>query len=372
MNHSKIVGGSTAYRVIQCPASVSLSAKMPPQPSSVFADEGTLLHTVMAKILDEDASPQELLGLKYKNQEFTQELLEEKIEPALALFDALDEEYKLDFVVEKEVNLGSKFEGVFGSSDLIARSNKTAFVLDWKFGSGIMVNAKENYQGMFYAAGAMCTEETKWAFDGIEDIEIVIVQPPHISRWRTTPARIKEFLDELSFALKESAKTNPTMKTGSHCRFCPAKPTCPAVTGAVDRILSTNLKSIDPTMISTYLQQADMIEDWIKSLRELAQTMLENNINVPDFKLVAKRGMRKWADEAKAEAELINLGLQPFKAPELFSPAQAEKELKKLKKELPSELVVSVSSGNTLAESTDPRPAVVTIGLSLAKALSKI
>jgi hypothetical protein len=43
MSHSTIVGGSTASRVINCPGSVALVAKMPPRPSSSYADEGTLL-----------------------------------------------------------------------------------------------------------------------------------------------------------------------------------------------------------------------------------------------------------------------------------------------------------------------------------------
>ena len=374
MKHSKIVGGSTAHRVIKCPASVNLSAVMPEKPSSSYADEGTLLHTVISQVLDEGASPVDLLGMKYKDITFTQELLDDKIAPALALFDNLEAEVgdAIEFVVEKEVNLGAKFEGVFGSSDLIGRYGNTALVLDWKFGSGVMVKAEENYQGLFYAAGAMCTEDTKWAFEGVENIEIVIVQPPYISRWRTTRARVEEFLNELTFALKESQKSNPLLQTGSHCKWCPAKPTCPAITGAVDRVLHTNLKAIDAMQISTYLQQADMIEDWIKSLRELAQQMLENNINVPDFKLVAKRGTRRWANTIEAQVVLEQLGINPFTEPDVISPAQAEKELKKLKKELPSDIVVSVSSGNTLAEASDPRPAVVPIGLALHKALSKI
>ena len=51
MQHSSIVGGSTAKRVINCPGSVALVAKMPPKPSSKFADEGTLLHNVIAEII---------------------------------------------------------------------------------------------------------------------------------------------------------------------------------------------------------------------------------------------------------------------------------------------------------------------------------
>ena len=45
--HSRVVGGSTAKRVIACPGSVALCAAMPPKPSSKYADEGTLLHNVM-------------------------------------------------------------------------------------------------------------------------------------------------------------------------------------------------------------------------------------------------------------------------------------------------------------------------------------
>ncbi len=52
MQHSKIVGGSTAKRVINCPGSVALVQQMPPQPSNKYADEGTLLHNVISELLD--------------------------------------------------------------------------------------------------------------------------------------------------------------------------------------------------------------------------------------------------------------------------------------------------------------------------------
>jgi hypothetical protein len=57
---------------------------------------------------------------------------------------------------------------------------------------------------------------------------------------------------------------------------------------------------------------------------------------------------------------------------EIRSPAQMEKVLKKRKLALPDELVVSVSSGDTLAPESDPRPAVLQIGQQLTAALSKL
>jgi hypothetical protein len=54
------------------------------------------------------------------------------------------------------------------------------------------------------------------------------------------------------------------------------------------------------------------------------------------------------------------------------SPAAVEKELKKAKMQLPADLVVAVSTGSTLAPESDSRPAVLQIGQTLTKAMSKI
>ena len=58
MNHSKIVGGSTAKRVINCPGSVALVQQMPPQVESKYAAEGTLLHACMEDLLGASTLPE--------------------------------------------------------------------------------------------------------------------------------------------------------------------------------------------------------------------------------------------------------------------------------------------------------------------------
>jgi hypothetical protein len=144
------------------------------------------------------------------------------------------------------------------------------------------------------------------------------------------------------------------------------------MTGAVDRALQVQLKEIDVDMLGRYLKNADLLEDWIKDLRGLALQLLEKDLPVPGYKLVAKRGTRQWVDEGKASIALHEAGIMPYKERELISPAQAEKELKKRKMALPDDLVVSVSSGTTLASEDDPRPAVLQIGQQLSAALSKL
>jgi hypothetical protein len=370
--HSAIVGGSTASRVIKCPASVALVAKMPPKPSSKYADEGTLLHNAIAEILEKNIPAKDLLGFKYKDLVLTEELLEEKIKPALACLDEVDPTGFMDYTVESEVDFGDYLPGVFGSADLIGRIDDRAIVLDWKFGSGVIVNAEENYQGMFYAAAAMRTEKTKWAFEGAKEVEIIIVQPPEMRRWVTTPQRIVEFEMQLSLAVKEAGRKEARMESGSHCRWCAAKPVCPIMTDSVARSTQIALKKLKPQLISTYLQQAEVLEDWIKDLRELAHQMLEADVRVPGFKLVAKRAIRQWANEHEAAIALSTMGVSPHKPLEVISPAQAEKELKKTKQALPQDLVVAVSSGSTLVPESDPRPEVLQIGKQLTAALNKL
>lgn len=391
--HSRIVGGSTAKRVMACPGSVALCTQVPPRPSTRYADEGTLLHEAASICLDEDKAPASLVGMTSSIDglvvELTEEMVEEKLRPALNAFDdyltELDPDQKLDmdYAVEQEVSFGKYLPEVFGSCDVIARVGDVAVVLDWKFGSGVAVEAEENEQLMFYAAAARRTKALDWFFDGVTEIELVIIQPPTIKRWRTTTERIDRFEQELKQAVKLSASADAPMKEGDHCRWCAAKAICPLMTGAVDRALSVQLREVDITRMGRALKQADLLEQWIDDLRTLAHQALEAGVAVPGWKLVDKRATRKWRDEEKArEALAATLAEYYMQTPamaellvyeeKIYSPAKMEKLFKKNGLELPEELIVKESSGTTIAPDEDPRPAALLIGQQLTKALGRL
>ena len=374
-NHSKVVGGSTAKRVIGCPGSVALCATMPPKPSSKYADEGTLLHDAIAQVLDKNATPESLLGMTYQDQVLTQDLIDNKLHIALDLLGQVDPNLEMEYAVETEVGFGDFLPDVFGSCDLLGRIGSRAIVLDWKFGDGVAVGVEENEQLLFYAAAAMRTPSVSWVFEGATEIECVIIQPPMIKRWVTTVERVKQFEQQLLQAVKASQKKDAPIEVGEHCRWCSAKPVCPKMTGAVDRALHSQLDNIDASKIGAYLGNCDLLEQWITDLRALAHQMLEADKPVPGWKLVNKRATRQWAlDDETVKDELNRAGLLPAETvvEKVISPAQAEKVLKKLGTKLPDDLVVAVSSGSTLAREEDPRPAVVQIGKQLVAALSKI
>ena len=371
MQHSNIVGGSTAKRVISCPGSVKLVQKMPPQPSSKYADEGSMLHEAISTILSDGTVRAGMY--KHKDQLLTQELYDEKIVTALAALDEIDPDGELVYEVETRVGFGDLLPGVFGSTDLVGRIGNRALVLDWKFGDGVVVDAVDNAQLMFYAAAAMRTEKLQWVFEGATEIECVIVQPPAIRRWTTTVGRIKQFEQELVAAVKTALKDDAPLAQGDHCRWCAAKPICPQMTGAVDRALKQQLINLDVDTLGKYLKNADLLEDWIKDLRALAFGMLEKGVAVPGVKIVQKQARRQWVDEGKAAEAMLSMNVprSDIYKEDLISPAQAEKVLKKSKLALPDDLVVAMSSGTTLAPEDDPRPAVQSF-LGLSKALSKL
>jgi hypothetical protein len=138
-------------------------------------------------------------------------------------------------------------------------------------------------------------------------------------------------------------------------------------------VLHSKLDALPVAQIGVYLQNADVLEQWITDLRALAFQLLETGKPVPGYKLVAKRATRQWVNETDAKAALLkSLPETEVMESSLISPAKAEKVLKKHGLTLPEGTVVAISSGSTLANEDDPRPALLQIGQQLTAALNKI
>ena len=365
--HSTIVGGSTAKRVINCPGSVALVQRMPPQIESKYAAEGTKLHEAIERLIDGDEPLPQIA-----HEMCLDEAQQDKLRFCIQALHEIDPHMKMVFVAEARVEFeGVKaLQGVFGSADVVGRIGERAIILDWKFGDGVAVDAEENYQGLFYAAAALKTSGLYEILNGTSEVEIVIVQPPVIRRWVTTWRRVHEFERELVEAVKLSAKPDAPLAIGDWCRWCTAKPICPQMTGQIDRVVHASLQTLDPEQLAKALALADQLESFIGDARKLAQERLEKGMAVPGYKLVAKRATRQWVNEAHA-AKVLGEDFVETK-PVLLSPAQAEKVLKKRGLTLPDGLVVAVSSGNTIAPQDDPRPAVMVLGEQLRAALNRV
>lgn len=361
------VGGSTAKRVLNCPGSVNLCAQYP-NVETVFAAEGTALHEAIDLIFQGKLrNEREVIGLKFNGFVITEDMFENAIEPALAMWDALDAELGgIEYFNERRVVFPG-IENAFGTVDMIGKAKDRTILWDWKFGRGVAVSAVENEQLMYYAYAAAHTFPTDSFFDRDRPIEMFICQPmvkegERFTRWTTSFAQLEVFALELRRAVERSQEPDPPFKLGSWCKFCNAKTGCPAYKGTVEKIISLSPEQ-KQSEIEQWLPYADMMIEWGNAVKDAAHKHLEEGGQITGWKLVQKRAQRKWADEAKAEAFLAEAGVPPDVrvVKEVISPAEAEKVLKRLKAgAIPDGLVSKKSSGTALAPADDARPAVET------------
>jgi len=381
------LGGSTAQRLLACPASYLEAQKSPiSDVSSSYADEGTMLHTVVSWCVQHKKRVGGYMAWA-KQGSGSPALTEEQqevINDALDALTDLQQKYAGEkpwrvIALEEMLQLPGVI-GAFGSVDLVATNDVAVIVADWKFGAGIPVKAlytmpdgslQLNAQAAFYACAAR--GKYKRHFKN-KTIVCAIIQPrlePHYSYTDTDEDELDGFIHAFGGAVLEALSRDAYRERGEHCRFAPCKSTCILWTGPVidlSILMPTKpalQQSVDPrgNPYGKYLSQAmdlvEMAETWATEIRRQAHVYLEDGGAVPNWKLVPKRATRQWKEPKEVPALLRTAGALDediFTKPELKSVKQVEDSLKPKKIALPAELYQSISSGTTIAHADDARP----------------
>ncbi len=361
--HSSVVGGSTAHRILACPGSRELMAAAPPQPSSSYAIRGTAMHNAMEAMILSHLNDGEEPTYPMDYREWTCPETGHTLEPEDAIdglapaWDAFQENVMKrnprNVLLETRATW-MLHEGAFGTIDVFAELEDAVIVWDWKFGHNA-VSPIESPQLQFYAAAAMLTPHLEMAFKPGAPVELWICQPatsPVAQCWTTDITQLVYFSNQLQKALARN-----DLNTGKHCKWCPAAITCPKLNAVASGAAAT---SPDDSNIDELLSLANVLDDWIKEVRAYAHKCVEGGQRLDSWKLVDKVARRQWVDEEKAAEALLTLDCQhsDLYTQKLLTPAQAEKLVGK--GNLPGELVKSVSSGTTLVSRDDKRPEVET------------
>lgn len=421
--HSDVVGGSSAERILNCPASYGYRQKLPEEvlnKSSVYADEGSALHEAMEYILENDVTdPETLLGMVFgisdsspKGFKMTRELIHDALMPCLDFFDALCDELEaeggMQFMIEKRCQLPG-IPGAFGTSDIIFRTDKRSGIVDWKFGAGKPVSAfvetpsetdptvsviRPNSQLAFYARAGAHTLPAMFETDPDWPVDLYIVQPlsralgpddPIFTCHQTTMKELEAFRWKLVAAVAEATGPQPRCQKGPWCEFQPCRTICPAHTGPLLDLSKLDLKKARaaaekepdfdwPSFYSEFLELADSAEATIRELQAQAFSLMEAGRYVPGWKLVEKRATERYVNPDGVKRHAIGLGAEPgdlMTEPELKSPAQLAPVLEpliegKTKKDRLAEarrqiaeFTEKTSSGLTLARDDDRRAEAV-------------
>ncbi len=362
-------GASNSKRRMACPGSLKAEANFP-DTTSPFAELGTAAHELGEYCLENGiADAHTLVG-----RTFNDNVVDDNMASAVNVY--------IDYVrgIEEEeapalLKLEQRFSlealdppmPMFGTSDCTIYGKETGnlWVIDYKHGQGVAVDAEDNPQLKYYALGAVLKIGARAP---INAIHTAIVQPraPHrLGSIRThsyTRDEILDFGTDLIDAAHAALKDDAPLIAGDHCKFCKAAGTCSALRGNALAIAQDEfgavrpIDDLTPAEIANYMDKIPLLEEWIKSIRRHAHTLLETGTTVPGFKLVERRPTRRWKNEEELVAWATEEGLEDDDIYEkkLKSPSQIERVVGK--KNLPATLVMSVSSGLSMVSDSDNRP----------------
>lgn len=344
---------SSAVKWMACPASVVLEAKCPDRPSA-HADEGTAAHELAAMVFRgvwERAY--EAIGDVVCGRTVDEEMAsyaQEYVDYVNSIPGTKHIEQLLD------INDLTGEPDAIGTPDAVIVDSDDLTVVDFKYGKGVVVEAEDNPQLMLYALAALGAYRADF-----KCIKLVIFQPRinHVSEWEYSPGALERFAirvklaaDKCSNAIAWDEKFN-YVRDGhfnpgeSQCRWCRAKPTCPALRDHAlstvadspvdtDKPIAPQLEGIedrdmDNATLGNLLGSIDLIEGWCKAIRAKAKDVLFSGHDVPGFKLVrGKRGARQWVDEEKAREAVLSMGIDisaQFTECSFMSPAKAEERI---------------------------------------------
>ena len=356
-----LLSASSAHRWLACPPS-AVAAEAYPAQDTEYTREGTLAHEVA-----------EYTARKYINGTFTPDCIPEGYnvemkDCAEGYADYIQELTKSDDAVvllEQRVDFSPWVPNGFGTCDAVILQGDTMTVIDYKYGVGVPVSAKDNPQMKLYALGAL--NDYGIAYD-VTKVEMHIYQP-RINNISSCSLTVEELMDWAEKVVKptgaKAAKGKGNYSAGAHCKFCPHAGRCRELTKTCTEYVETHsLRAAVPVLapheVAEVLAMEPLITLWLKRVKAQALTTLMDGGEVPGYKVVeGKLGNRKWTDELKVAETLKAAGYEPesYTVLQLLSPAGMDKTIGKNKvAELLDGLIDRSPGAPTVVPASDKRP----------------
>jgi len=369
MGAHALLSPSAAHRWLNCTAAPRLEANVEDAGSS-FAEEGTLAHAYCAKKLKEflslNVEGEDKEIAEYFDKYHTGEMDEYTDTYATIVLEkynaARAKTADAQLLVETRLDFGQYVPEAFGTADAIIIADGTMEVIDFKYGKGVKVSAAENPQMMIYGLGAY----EKFAFDyNIDRVRMTIVQPriDNLSEYEvSTEDLITWATDVLTPKAKEAHEGNGPQKPGVWCQFCKVKSSCRALA----KLCTTAVQ--DPKLLSPEELAADVlpilpvVKTWLSGVEEYALQQALSGVQLPGWKIVEGRSVRKIIDQDAAAVALNKAGYltaQIYKPQELRTITDLEKLIgKKQFAALVGDYIEKPQGKPTLAPESDKRKAI--------------
>lgn len=370
MSSHALLSPSASHRWLHCTAAPRLEEGIKDEGSD-YAAEGTLAHAYCAMKLKEflglptDGEKEEIAALqeKYGTGEMSEytdtyaTIVLEKFNAARAVTpDA-------QLLVETRLDFSDYVPEAFGTADAIIIADGTMEIIDFKYGKGVKVSAVENPQMMIYALGAYA----RFAFEyRIDNLRATIVQPriDNLSEYEITVEELTSWASNvLTPAAEKAYKGEGPQTPGSWCQFCKVKNQCRALADKCKAAVAVDPKLITPEELAKdVLPMVPIVKTWISGVEEFALAQALSGVQLPGWKIVEGRSIRKITDTDSVADALTKSG---YTQSDIYKPIEMRTitELEKLvgKKQfaaLCGEWVNKPQGKPTLAPESDKRKAI--------------
>lgn len=322
-----LLSPSASHRWLHCTAAPRLEEGIKDEGSD-YAAEGTLAHAYCAMKLKNflglptDGEKEEIAALQEKYgtgemAEYTDTYATIVLEKYNAARAATPD---AQLLVETRLDFSDYVPEAFGTADAIIIADGTMEVIDFKYGKGVKVSAVENPQMMIYALGAYA----RFAFEyRIDNLRATIVQPriDNLSEYEITVEELTAWAaNVLTPAAEKAYKGEGPQTPGAWCQFCKVKNQCRALANKCKEVVAVDPKLITPEELAKeVLPMVPIVKTWISGVEDFALAQALSGIQLPGWKIVEGRSVRKITDTDSVAAVLTKNG---YKQNDIFKPVE--------------------------------------------------
>ena len=315
-----LLSPSAASRWMHCTAAPRLEAPYPDS-GSEYAKEGTLAHALAELKLRKALVEPAMSNRKYNN---AHKKLQEDPHYDPEMEDCTDG--YLDYIQEivhsrpsapyvaAEVSLDiTRYipEGR-GTADCVILHGGELWVIDYKHGKGVKVDAPGNPQTRIYGLGALAAYD--WLYP-ITMVHMAIYQPrlSHVSTEDQSADELRAWGEtEVAPKARQAYDGPGETHAGDWCRWCKFKRDCrvralDALT-PYDAWRAKDAKTLDPDDYAKLLPLLDKITAWCGDIADAALEKALAGVEIPGYKAVEGRSVRRYTDTDQAMAALRAAG----------------------------------------------------------------
>lgn len=321
---------SASYIWSNCALYPSLIERLPKQPDSDPAREGTCAAWVAEKVINREVP--DAFAMEGQTHPNGWLVTREMVQHVQKYVDIVTGDGHSAPRAEIRVSLSPYIQGTLDSTS--ALSSSCIRVADLKYGF-VIVEVDENPQVMIYAGGLLT--ELGWPAH-ITHVELAIYQPRahhHKGPWRTVTITVQELyahLCRLIAAAEECNKPNPKATPGPHCTYCDAKTGCEANAHSAyamfNYVESQHHRHMTSVELAEEFRTLSEIKKFIDSRYKSVEAEVEQRMQrewMPGLESQQRFGNRKFVEGVDALTIHVKTGVNPV-SQTFKTPAEMERE----------------------------------------------